>query len=85
VSSAWRDDREGVVFLSFWAVGMFFSCALYNFTIMACCLLEFRSSLDRASKLLRMIEECDKRSYSKYHESCTLIWKNRAVVACGCQ
>jgi hypothetical protein len=51
VSSACRDERDGVAFLSFRAVEMFFSCALYDFTIILCCLLGFRSSLDRASTL----------------------------------
>jgi hypothetical protein len=55
----------------FWAVEMFFSCVLYDFTILLCCLLGFRSN---RSTLPRMIEECDKKVLFKYQESCTFFW-----------
>lgn len=55
MSSASGDDRERVVFLSFWAVETFFSCVLYDTTIILCCLLGFR-----ALTPVRMIEEWNK-------------------------
>lgn len=57
MNSACRDDRESVLLFSFWAVEIFFSCTLYDITIILCCLLGFRPSLDRASTLLKMIED----------------------------
>ena len=48
---------------------MFFSCTLYDITIILCCLLGFRPSLDRASTLLKMIEDVTKKDLLKYRES----------------
>ena len=56
---------------TFGAVEMFFSCTLYDITIILCCLLGFRPSLDRSSTLLKMIEDVTKKGLLKYRESCS--------------